>query len=366
MKIELSMEDIRNLRQKELADKWLNSNRFSIINAAPRVGKIRISLLIMEELKPSSVLIAYPDNKIRNSWLEDFKKFNFSPPSVTFSTFLSLYKQENKVFDLIILDEIHLLSEAQIETCSKLLEKNKQVLGLTGTLSSWTERILREDLGLPVIARYPIELAIEEGILPDYEINIVRVPLDDKEKRYVIKGKGKTEKKLFDTYRYIIDKLEKEGKPSFFMKLKLISILQTSIAKLDKTIDLIHQFKDDRLLIFCGRTEIADNLGIPSYHSKSTEKNVWDDFVNGISKHLAVVKIGQTGITFLPLNRVIINYFDSNEENMTQKIMRCLSLEYNNPEKKAIIYCICSTEEIEFRWLQKALSMFDKNKIKYL
>lgn len=358
--------NVRDIRQQEFANKWLKSNRRNILLLAPRFGKIRVSLLIMEELKPSSVFICYPDNKIRNSWLEDFKKFNFSGPSVTFSTFLSLYKQQDKVFDLVIIDEIHLLSEAQITTCNKLLEKNRVCLGLTGTLSSWTEKVLREDLHLPVIARYSIETAIREGILPDYEINIVRVPLDNEIIMDYGKNNYRTEKKRFDDYKYIVNKLEKEGEPSFFMKLKLISILQTSIAKLNKTRELINQFSEDRLLIFTGRTEIADSLGIPSYHSKSSEKGVWDDFVEGRSKHLAVVKIGQTGITFLPLNRVIINYFDSNEENMTQKIMRSLSLEYDNPDKKAIIYCLCSTEKTEEIWMNKALSMFSQDKIKYL
>ncbi len=41
-----------------------------------------------------------------------------------------------------------------------------------------------------------------------------------------------------------------------------------------------------------------------------------DDFVTGKGNHLAVVKIGNTGVTYKPLNRVIINYFDSNAENL--------------------------------------------------
>lgn len=93
---------------------------------------------------------------------------------------------------------------------------------------------------------------------------------------------------------------------------------------------------------------------------------MFEQFVNGDIPHLAVVKIGNTGVTYTPLNKVIINYFDSNCENLTQKINRCMSLEYNNPDKKAIIYLITSSEEIELKWLRKALSMFDNNKINYL
>jgi superfamily II DNA or RNA helicase len=360
------METIREIRQRELALKWINSNRKGIINACPRFGKIFISILIMENIKPSSVLIAYPDLKIRKSWEEDFKKWEYYNPNITFTTYTSLWKYKNKLFDLIILDECHLLSENQINTCVELFKENPSILGLTGTLSSWTERVLREDLQLRVIARYSIEQAIEEGILPDYEINVVKVPLD----RYVMKygKKRESEKQLFDKYRWVTNKLESEGKANtaFMMKLKLIRILKDSWAKMQKTIDLIEEFREERLLVFAGSIKIAEELGIPCHHSLSKDKKLWNDFISGKSKHLTVIKMGNTGTTFLPLSKAIINYFDSQEENLTQKVLRAMSLEYDNPKKKSVIYIICSTENIEEIWLSKALAMFDKNKIKYV
>ena len=71
-------------------------------------------------------------------------------------------------------------------------------------------------------------------------------------------------------------------------------------------------------------------------------------------------------MTYKPLNRVIINYFDSNGENLAQKINRCMAMEYDNPEKKAQIYIVCSTEDVEAKWLKKALEFFDKSKIKFI
>jgi hypothetical protein len=120
------------------------------------------------------------------------------------------------------------------------------------------------------------------------------------------------------------------------------------------------------VLVFCGITKIADALGIPSYHSKKEEKEIFDNFVAGKGKHLAVVKIGNTGVTYKPLNRVIINYFDSNGENLAQKINRCMAMEYDNPDKKAQIYIISSYEEVELKWLKKALEFFEKDKIKFV
>ena len=363
---------LRDKRQKEFAKLWLNNGRFGILNLCPRFGKIFTTINILEELKPKRVLIAYPDNKIKQSWKDDFAKRGYDDSNVTYTTHLSLKKHLNDQFDLIVIDEIHLLSEAQIEAAKEMIDKHMEfshtggdVLGLTGTLSSWTEKTLEQELDLHVLATYSIDQAIREGVIVDYEITVVRVPLDNKRKNNY-KGKVRTEKAQFDAYGYVIDSLERQGKSTMFLRLARMRIIQNSIAKMEKTRDLLKRHKDERILVFCGVTKIADQIGIPSYHSKKEEKQIFDDFVSGKGKHLAVVKIGNTGVTYKPLNRVIINYFDSNGENLAQKINRCMAMEYDNPDKKAQIYIVCSTEDVEAKWLKKALEFFDKEKIKYI
>jgi superfamily II DNA or RNA helicase len=249
--------------------------------------------------------------------------------------------------------------------CKDLFDVNGQILGLTGTLSSWTERTLEEELDLHVIATYPIEKAIEEGVIVDYEIHVIRVPLDN-----VVyndyKGKLKTEKKQFEALTWVVNKLQNTGQNTMFMRLARMRLIQSSLAKLNATKALLAKHADERVLVFCGVTKIADSLGIPSFHSKSSEKQLFEDFAEGKGNHLAVVKIGNTGVTYKPLDKVIINYFDSNAENLAQKINRCMAMEYNTPDKKAHIYIISTNELVELKWLQKALEFFDKNKIKYV
>jgi hypothetical protein len=180
------------------------------------------------------------------------------------------------------------------------------------------------------------------------------------------KGKKRTEKKQFDSYGWVIDQLERQGKNTMFLRLARMRIIQGSLSKLNATKKLLDKHLDERILVFCGTTKIADSLGIASYHSKSSEKQMFQEFAQGQGNHLAVVKIGNTGVTYKPLNKVIINYFDSNAENLTQKINRCMAMEYNNPDKKAYIYIISSNEEVELKWLKKALEFFDKSKINYV
>lgn len=356
---------LRDQRQAEFADQWIKSGKFGILNLCPRFGKIRTTINIMEQLKPKEVLIAYPDNKIKESWQDDFRERNYTNSFITYTTHLSLHKYRDLSYDLIVIDEIHLLSEAQIEICKDLIDGNDNVLGLTGTLSKYTEETLDRELNLAVIAEYPIHQAIEEGVIVDYEITVIKVPLDN----IIVndyKGKKKTEKKQFDSYGWVIDQMERQGKNTMFLRLGRMRVIQSSIAKLNATKRILKNNPKERILVFCGVTKIADSLGIPAYHSKSGEKQLFEDFASGKGNHMAVVKIGNTGVTYKPLNKVIINYFDSNAENLAQKINRCMAMEYDTPDKKAHIYIISSDEEVELKWLKKALEFFDKSKIKYV
>jgi superfamily II DNA or RNA helicase len=357
-------KSIRDLRQEEFAKVWLK-NKHGILLLAPRFGKIRTSIHALEKINPESILIAYPDNKIKESWQADFEEIGFDDSIVTYTTHLSLKKYADQSFDVVIIDEIHLLSEAQIEVCKDLFDVNGQILGLTGTLSSWTERTLEEELDLHVIAHYPIEKAIEEGVIVDYEIKVIRVPLDNITLQDY-KGKQKTEKKHYDGISWVINKMQRDGNDTMFMRLARMRVIQSSLAKTIATKKLLAAHKNERVLVFCGTTKVADSLGIPSYHNKSKEKQIFEDFAEGEGNHLAVVKIGNTGVTYKPLDKVIINYFDSNAENLAQKINRCMAMEYNTPDKKAHVYIISSNEDVELKWLDKALEFFDKNKIKYI
>lgn len=357
---------LRDQRQAEFADQWIKNGKFGILNLCPRFGKIRTSINILKHYNPhATVLIAYPDNKIKDSWMADFEAMGYDNPNVSYTTHLSLHKYKDYQFNLVIIDEIHLLSEAQIEACKDLLDANDNVLGLTGTLSRWTEETLAQELDMMVIAEYPIHQAVEEGVIVDYEITVIRVPLDNLTINDY-KGKKRTEKKQFDNYGWVIDQMERQGKNTMFLRLGRMRIIQSSLAKLNATRRILENNPNDRILVFCGVTKTADALGIPSYHSKSGEKQMFEDFASGVGNHMAVVKIGNTGVTYKPLNKVIINYFDSNAENLAQKINRCMAMEYNNPDKKAQIYIISSNEDVELKWLKKALEFFDKSKIKYV
>lgn len=349
---------IREERQEEFAYDYLESDGKGILYLCPRFGKCRVAINIFEEIRNPKILIAYPNLSIESSWKEEFKITKFKG-DVTFCTHLGLAKHIKNDFDIVVIDEIHLLSDNQIQNLK--LYKNENILGLTGTMSSYTENSLRLELKMPVIARYSMDKAIEDGIITDYSITVHTVPLDNKVKN-AYNTKIRTEKEQFNAYSHVISNTRGDTK---FLRIARMRIIQNSLAKLNKTKELLQKFKNDRVLLFCGLIKISEKIGCPVFHSKSKDANILENFANGKGNHLAVVKIGNTGVTYKPLNKVIINYFDSNSENLAQKILRCMALEYNTPNKKSDIVIISSNEEVELNWLNRALEFFDPKKIKY-
>lgn len=358
--------ELRNQRQQEFAKEWGICGEFGILYLCPRFGKIFTAINILEDFPLDiKILIAYPDKEIEKSWKADFKKRGYDNKNITYTTHLSMYKYEDEKFDIIFIDEIHLLSEAQIESARIMLMLNRTVCGLTGTMTEETEKTLNYELGLRVCAYYPIELGIKEGVITDYQITVLKVPLDNTVTG-MFKKPERTEKKQFEALTWIVNKQTYGGDNSMFMRLARMRVIQNSIAKRNKTIEVLKKNANKRALVFCGTIQMAESLGIDAFHSKSKDKELFQKFANGEGKHLAVVKIGNAGTTYLPLDFVIMNYFDSNAENFAQKVNRCMGMEYSTPDKKAHIFIISTDEKVELAWLKKALEFFDPNKVKYV
>jgi superfamily II DNA or RNA helicase len=355
---------IKNKYQDKWSDIFIKNGNEGLIDAAPRVGKVRTALQIALKTKSKRILVVYPDNKIKNSWIKDITETAFKA-DVTYTTYLSLYKHIEQ-YDYVFLDELHQSSPAQREEIAKLLKLNPRWAGLSGSLSSGTIKELNQYFKAKVIIQYSIEQAIRDGLISNYEIHIVTCKLDNTIQTKNKSGKLVTEKKASDNYSYVIDMLRSQGKSTMFAALGRMRLIQKSVGKIEATKKLLNMFKNERVLIFNGLTTTANSFGSLVHHSKNENEEEFINFANNKSKykHLAVVKIGNSGVNFINLDKIILNYFDSNEENTTQKICRALLLD-EDPDKTAMIYIICTNEPYEKVWLQKSLKMFTQSKIYY-
>jgi len=352
--------------QKQLAEKIKAANCFCLTNITARTGKIRMVLKYILTPEDSAVVI-YPELDIRQSWVDDIKNWEFEG-HIKFYTTRSVEKI-TETPDYLILDEYHAYSQNQILQLKKYVNKHhiRKIIGLSGSVSEETAAMWYEIFNLRVKVSYLIEEAVNDGVVTDYSILVKSVPLSDK--KTIVSGKigsiyYRSEKQVFDSISYSIS-LESNIVRLKMLRLQRMNLIKKSTAKLELTKKLLSDYKNERILVFTGLTEVADNLGIPSYHSKNNEKSIKDGFLKGKFNQLAIVNKLNTGITFPNLSKSIVNFFDSNPENMFQKINRITSLEYDNPSKKAEIIIISSNEEVEHKWLAKGLAFFDPNKITY-
>lgn len=353
---------MREKRQEEAVNAYLQSDGKTIIYAAPRFGKIKVAIDIMQKKGYKQPLILAPRKDIEKGWIDDFKKWKYIGQPI-FSTFASIKKitgHKFGLYDFLIIDEPHELSVNQQISLKPIVDV-LPTLGLTGTMTNKTANELYDNLTLDTCYKFGIDDAVNEGILADYQICIHKVPLDNK---YLVhgtsKGKRYTEKGYFDLYTHV----RKKAKMKHFIDMKLINIIQNSKAKAEETRRLLSKHSQERILVFCGTTETADSLGIPTYHSKSRESEIFNSFCRGVKYHqLATIKMMQAGVTITPINKGIINYTSGNPEDCAQKICRFLGYEYANPDKKAEIHIISSNEEFELGRLKTALLFFDQLKI---
>lgn len=344
---------MREIRQKEAVDKYRKGTK-KLLKAAPRFGKIKVTLDIIERDGYEKILVLYPRKDIKEGWIKDIKKFSCGK-DFSFQTFRSAKKEYEKDWDFIVIDEIHEASVSQLKGMDVLIEKCKNVIALSGTVTQTTEKRIMTITGIVPYYEYSISQAVEEGILTDYKIFIHTISLSDG---------GGLQKISFSKQVRLKEKLEREKKSSFFVDLRLINILQNSQAKLKKTKELLERFKGERILVFCGVKEVADSLGIPVYHSGNKDSEVFKKFCEGDGiDECATIKMAQSGITVLPINKGIINYTSGDPEDTAQKICRFLGFEYLTPDKIAEIHLISSDENFEKYRLNTALSFFDKSKM---
>ena len=359
----------RDLLQKQFAKDFIDKGFYGIMYICPRFGKIRTVLNCLNN--KNKVIIAYPEVNIKKSWVDEFKLLKYKNKRIKYSTYKSFIKLKDEC-DILILDEVHLISENQLKAIKKYITDNNiiKVIALSGTLSERTIQDLNKYLNLKVLVEYSIEQAISDKIITDYKIDIYYTSLSTKKNMLIKWDKGEfftSEKASFDNLSrkidncIIINNFTRNKIKSF--RLMRMNIIKKSQSKIDLTKQILKKYKGKRILTFSGLIEVADSLGIKSYHSGSIDDTNKNKFINGEINELSIVNKLNTGITFPKLNLAIINFFDSNGENMAQKISRVTCMEYNNLEKIAHIIIISTNEPTETKWLDSALSFFDKNKI---
>lgn len=352
------------LQQKfiEKTIKFFKSNKAGYLDLAMRFGKCKTTIEVLRKMvrKNEWILIAYPDNKLKQTWMDEMDLWDYNHPNVEYVNFSSLKKHVGQAYDFFIIDEFHSCSENEREYAMEIMEAADYTLCLSGTISDDT----RFDWELQEIASYSTAEGIRDGILADYQISVHLVDLDDSIKVKDKQGKLKTEKQKYAGYTWVIEKMKRESRNFMHLALARNRLSQSSIGKMNYAKALLHNLQDKRVLIFTGLADVADNLGVPSYHSKSKDESAYTDFQGGKHNHLALAAMGKVGVTYKDLDSVILLNFTYNAEESSQILNRAIKLDYKG--KIADLHILCLNEKPELKKIKESLSMLDQSKIKYV
>lgn len=335
------------------------------------VGKTLIGLKYLEHWQTNNmyklnVLIVAPKLSIFETWKDDAHKFGLDPriiDNATFTTYLSLSKQNPHNYDILVLDECHSLLDSHEVFLSNYHGK---ILGLTGTPPRYThtEKGKMVQKYCPVLFKYITDDAIDDNILNDYKIIVHKlelgrdnvIPVNLKNNNFYT-----SEKKSYDywTKRIMDAQTKKQEQIASVMRMRVMMDFNTK----EKYAKYLLNEIEDKCIVFCNTQAQADRVCKHSVHSENpdAEHNLEMFKKDKIDKLSCVLQLNE-GINIPNLRSGIIMHAYGNERKSNQRIGRLLRL---NPDDTAIVHILCYKNTVDDRWVAEALRDLDQSKIKY-
>ena len=416
--------------QNEAWTTWHYTGRVGTIAAGTGFGKSKLAVMEVQHMHEAGylidnneVLLVSPTTKLRDdNWPKEFEDwgaihlFKNHVKSICFASLKKereLLKETGRRYKLVILDEIHRLTELSAQAFATEGEDafseffsedlTDAILGLTATephpKRDPDKTALLEQIA-PVVFRYSLDQGVQDGLIADYQIRVIWCPPDDVNKTIAAGSKKKpfktTEAKQYDymtkqmqhtaiqidgiqkqlkenTFDLFADpmavekavknleKLRATQERQVFARARMIYNLESKTKLAERCIAALSQ-QNIRLLVFCGGITQANRLlGDRVFHSKSTSA-AFDAFNRKEINMLGVVNAANEGINFVDLDQALIIQVDSNARNLTQRVGRLLRIREGHI---GVIYILCAPNTIDQTWLESSLAGFNPNKITY-
>jgi len=326
---------------------------FKILFLVPRIVLIEqnIKRLTKYGIKKEKIGVYYGEKK-------DIRE-------ITFSTYQSIIKNFDliKQSDMIILDEMHMVSETakKFSRIFDVLQDNpdKLILGLTATIDEDDLRYSKIMNLIPPIKKYMIKEAVNDGRLSEPKIIFKPVKMDLEERKVYEETTGTIREislKLKTSNPLVISKLLKIGgsrarlaKLWFESVYKRKKLLTETRSKLNESVNIVKNHPTEKIMIFSETIESIDKISeilkknkISSQiiHNKVKTKerqeilNVWGkNFFVLLSVH--TLEIG------FDIPSVGIAIIVSNTKNMHQLVQRIGRVIRKTDEKtQSLIYVV--------------------------
>jgi superfamily II DNA or RNA helicase len=309
-------------------------------------------------------LVVAPKVSIFEEWKAQAvkHKFEYLLPHITFSTYISLDKEEHD-YDGVYLDECHSLLYVHRPW---LLGHMGYILGLSGTPPKYDKSEKGKMVAefCPIVYEYLVDEAVNDQMLNDYQIIVHTLELDTNKTLKVEKGDKiwyTSERASYDYWCKRIDEAstQKELNTMRIMRMGSLKGFPSKVVLAKKILSTI----TNKVLVFANTQKQADSFGLPTYHSSNPKsKENLAEFIKGLFKKMVAVDQLNEGTNVDDLKEGIIMHAYANERRASQRIGRMLRL---NPSETAIIHVLCYRNTVDETWVKQALEDFDQSKIQW-
>lgn len=352
-----------------------------MLELATSVGKSRLAIEKLKQWdaagKIENILLAVPMNVLKQNWLDELVKWKAEHliPKITFTTYVSIPKNAGN-YSVIVLDEAHRLSERGF--AALMATKIDKAIVLSATLTRTIKADYRRLLGDYKLVKVDIRDAIDEEILPEPEVILVPLSLDDVQGEFeyekkvngqMVKYKGpawKIHKMIDDDVSYWNDRtmvtgeaaarniwLSKCGK-----RLKMLSSFKMSHPLIEGI--RVYAISKGRSISFCADTAQASLICKNDVTSKRKEaRTVLEKFNKHLYNHISAVSMLNEGANLSDCRVGIFYYIASSEIISKQRMGRILR--HSEPMVFFIYFKGTREEEIIYRQLSNFRDVYKLN-----
>ena len=358
-----------------------------LLEAGTGSGKSSVAIHLLNHLnpdnKPFTVLLLVAKTVHKFTWEEEFNKWGLnSEIAVCSECYESLKKHVGQFYDAIILDECH---HVQSELRQGLLDhvSFRYMIGLSATIPKKLKYRLMNTYKLGLV-QCSLQDAIEDGILPEPEIMLLPLHLDNTVKCEEIEVNPKGSRgTVYDDYEKLwyykksklhailrctpkqklqymdnriiyakraFDRTRNEGAKLRWLKmcgdrLKFLAECKNSIVK-----ELLSKISDKRVLTFCTSIEQTEELGSNCIHSKNKNADaVLEKFNKGKLNHITACQVLNEGVNLKNCQFGIFANINASGIIKVQRVGRILRHEH--PVVIIPYYVNSREEEIVKDWI---------------
>src|ERR1044072_1174567 len=392
--------EIKSQVQRAARTAWRNTGRKGTIVGATGVGKSKMAIDEVKEIimstytsppRKPTILLVTPTEALRDvNWPDEFKQWGLTEEGMNTYVkricYASLKKEKGNGYELVVLDEIHWLTERNSEgfrdrgSLIKFMSENmcKSVMGLTATEPDPERDAMKAQIFeqiAPVCFRYTLDQAVDDGLLPEYKIKVIQIPLDRILKVIPAGTKANpfavTELAAYEFLNKKVMKasIAKRKNPNskwaemtYGERRRFIANLPSK-ARIAKNLIQREAIKaGKRVLIFCGGIEISRQLcGENVYNSSPEDKprDMLSAFKNKTINYLGVVDAVKEGHNIPDIEGAVVHQLSSNPRHIVQRLGRAMRGE------DPWMYILVAQGTKDEDWCREAIADFNPKRISY-